>query len=641
MDQNKLPNEMQTKDWQIGQIDGDDLMIDKEDQNVVENDVVNEMYLGSKSSLRNLKKKNHLYSRDTLNSTEKGDVNEYEKFKEEIRKEFNREKEERVRGKSLEISRISNVDKSVTNFYDGKKNKNYKILSELKEAGSAKDGDMGTTDRNFDYNSGRSDSNLLDDLGTGDTNYNFKNSGSLLSFESSQNLASARRPEKVSIREELRSRKLEMIEERQSEEERNRGFQTERERNVSHGNNQEPGYRHDGGYESNLMRVKSENIFSRRYNAKSNDHELAKIFGGNSKKEVIEEPSITGIKSNLNSINYKRRDGPYNLDESSKIYNSFYNKTNDMGYNSIELKARDVIPAYKYHELLSRFNKLEIEKGELEKENLELKNEMNGMVETIKQKDKEIFMVNSKKSGMSIPLSDYRTLEERASKLKSENESLQKQLFQMNVRKFSEMDFSGQRSNQTSKADLFRSYDQRKMQVSRSKSRGKMFVSPQGVVSPFNEENYFSLQKEKVRTERSKNRELSKKVKFADSVVSMVKELVQNQAKVNLKTTWHMLKKVLKEYFKMKNRDERPRYEGNLPTAVKDNRIYGDLTKDHRIEGYKSERIDKKFRSDLRGASPQNAGGFSYRVEPYRDSKSSKKEIDAKYMSYMNVRKDR
>lgn len=594
--------ENEKKDWQIGILSED--MIEREIQDNAESEVVNEMYIGSKSTLRNLKQKNNVYSRDTITSKDNVDVDGYEKIKEQIRREYQKEKEEKVRGKSLEISRISNADKSVNTFFEGKN----KILGELKND----DMDSLREQKNEIIEAG---SNMLEDLG--DTNFNFKSSGSLLSLENN-GVASLKKSEVVSIRDELRSRKLEMIEERQSEEERIKiGVRTEREFTK-------------GQYGSNLTRVKSENLFSRRFNLRNQEDPGLSIGARVTSQE--KKPEIyQGLPASKSSINYRRKEVVYNLDESSKIYSGFYD-TNDQG---MEGRKNETIPAYKYHDLLSRFNNLEIEKGELLKENGELKNEVSELIQRIKEIEKE----NLVRGNQGVQDLGYHRLEERAKKLKMENDKLQKQLFQMNMKKFNEMQMGD--SNRGQKKDIFRSFDQRNMKMSRSKSRGRNFVASEGVVNPFNEENYFNLQREKVRTERSNNREVSKKIKFADSVVTMVGGLIQSKGKVNLKMTWHMLKKVLKEYFKMKKNPPPRGYEGNLPTAVKDNRIYGDLTKNQNIQGYNSERIENKFRNDLRGASPQN-GTMSYRVEDFRGQRGlNKLEQDAKYMDYMNIRKDR
>lgn len=96
----------------------------------------------------------------------------------------------------------------------------------------------------------------------------------------------------------------------------------------------------------------------------------------------------------------------------------------------------------------------------------------------------------------------------------------------------------------------------------------------QGHKTERNTENYFSL-----------DREASKKLKFADSVVSMLGNLTENGQtsdnftrkdrvktgrKTDLKSSWHMLKKIVREYFDMKKASQIAQYENNnLPTAVK------------------------------------------------------------------------
>lgn len=437
--------------------------------------------------------------------------------------------------------------------------------------------------------------------------------------------------ETVSVRDELRSRKLEMIEERESEHDRakiassdrhllpnqhlhKQNFRKKDGQNSRLRNKSEDPYTTSGQETSRFAKeliIPNEYSQNKLLNPSDQDLLFSKKFFNKNGKEFS---AILDESSNLNLYSSKEEESSLNLDGGYKSYKRYSDNRNGLKQSGNFLN--NASSGQKNHE-----NRIELKCDRLEKENSVL----------IKNNDDLRFQVSSLKKqldsshrGGSHGAKNSKNSEEIAH-LKKENEKLEQIIFKLQMElgnykmeeKLKNHQFDDA-SRSKDKNNPFRTFDERR---TRSKSRElntstqhqsknsqyqSMSINPrrgrgQGHKTERNTENYFSL-----------DREASKKLKFADSVVSMLGNLTENGQtsdnftrkdrvktgrKTDLKSSWHMLKKIVREYFDMKKASQIAQYENNnLPTAVKGemNQFY-EFQKNEfssNLDGYKSERFN-------------------------------------------------
>jgi len=354
----------------------------------------------------------------------------------------------------------------------------------------------------------------------------------------------------LNVREELRHKgRLEMIEEQSEDDHKRRMYSTQTDRFVK----PPPDHLHSRNKSDSFIQMEVD---------KRDSSIISGANGGNitGRRQINLDES-----SNLYSM-YNKRDDTLKLDKTIDIPRPDINN-NILVYRD---ESKNGISSSDYYGAIGKCSRLE-------KENEDLKLALKQLKEKY-----------DKCLANKVDPNEVIELKTELAETRKSNVHLESIIFKLQVQLKNQ---AAQMPHNFGKGHQHQSYDAG-LVMQRSKSRDQIYVSQNGLVSPFDRSDYFNHQSSGVEPSRPPTKSISKdqakKIKFSESVVTMVQGLIASEKEIPLKQAWQLLKKVITEYFAMKSgrrggrslSPTRNANNQNLPTAVKNNDVYGDLTKE-------------------------------------------------------------
>ena len=487
---------------------------------------IDDLYSSVQDNIQQIKMKNQKYSRETITSRDSVDLESYKQYKSKLIREFERDKDSKIRSKSFDKSSTSPTDPFEPQLTDKYTLREAEVQGILKSPNTKRCPKMPVFEQS--------------DAFFKETDNQKEPTNKRQQSPSAEKRV--RINDMVKVREELKSKaNLEIIQEKNSGKKMREDEHHSVQMDI-------PDHSYPNNNMNKLQRIKSD------------------PFIRSDPYKGLKDTSInTGISYTINP-----REKTINLDESSQLYSN-YRKDETLAFDKSDIKIGFMQDRYlknkestpqvseqEYYKALGKCARLEKEKQNLYEDNMVLRRELD---------------LARQKRGHHDHSQVYEDLEN----VKKMNDDLVEELFQLKLQL--------KRENGLNK-------------LKRSKSRDQIYVSNNGVVSPFSPSEYFTSRRDTPQI-TSISKEQSKKIKFAESVVQMVSGLTRNNKEVQLKQAWKLLKQVITEYFEMKHNLENSHFSPqkidkyhakNLPTAMK-NDFYGDLTKNKQLEGAKSDRF--------------------------------------------------